>query len=235
MKKLLNLLLAAITVGMLVFAFSGIEARAQEPGTDTGTTAAFPDGFDPVYYAHKYPDVKAVVGTDAALLYNHYVMFGKNEKRFKNAQEEAAAAPAVQPATAVQTALPAVDTSVLGKTYIDVCISTQTLTYVVDNQVVLTSPVVTGNGGRSTPIGVYPISSMVPGTKLIGPTWNVWVDRWMRLGTTHCGLHDASWRGRFGGTVYMTNGSHGCVNLPHDVAIVLYSMVTVGTLVNIHY
>ncbi|MCR4586063.1 MAG: L,D-transpeptidase, partial [Lachnospiraceae bacterium] len=197
--------------------------------------SVYPDGFDPVYYANKYPDVKAVCGNDAALLYSHYTMFGKSEKRFKNAQEEKAATPAAPAAQTANTALPAVDTSVLGKTYIDVCISTQTLTYVVDNKVVLATPVVTGKGGRSTPIGIYPITGMVPGTRLIGPTWDVWVDRWMRLGDTHCGLHDASWRSAFGGTVYLTNGSHGCVNLPHDVAIVLYSMVVPGTLVNLHY
>ena len=237
MKKVFKMMLAALLLGITVFIASGNCASAAELTSDP-TAGAYPDGFDPVYYANKYPDVKAVFGNDAALLYSHYTMFGKAEKRYKNAQEEKAATAAAAPAvTAAQpaAALPAVDTSVLGKTYIDVCISTQTLTYVVDNKVVLATPVVTGNRGRSTPIGIYPITNMVAGTRLVGPTWDVWVDRWMRIGDTHCGLHDASWRGAFGGTVYMTNGSHGCVNLPHDVAIVLYSMIVPGTLVNIHY
>ena len=42
-----------------------------------------PDGtlFDPEYYAQANPDVAAVFGTDANLLYLHYVQFGKAEGR----------------------------------------------------------------------------------------------------------------------------------------------------------
>ena len=36
------------------------------------------------------------------------------------------------------------------------------------------------------------------------------------------GLHDADWRSKFGGTIYQTNGSHGCINLPPKVAAQVY-------------
>ena len=36
------------------------------------------------------------------------------------------------------------------------------------------------------------------------------------------GLHDAWWRNAFGGTIYQTNGSHGCVNLPPAAAKTIY-------------
>ena len=39
------------------------------------------------------------------------------------------------------------------------------------------------------------------------------------------GFHDAAWRSRFGGTIYLTNGSHGCVNLPYSAAQTLYSNI----------
>lgn len=42
------------------------------------------------------------------------------------------------------------------------------------------------------------------------------------------GLHDANWRGSFGGTIYQTSGSHGCVNLPPDRAKILYGLVEKG-------
>ncbi len=42
------------------------------------------------------------------------------------------------------------------------------------------------------------------------------------------GLHDANWRGQFGGTIYKTNGSHGCVNLPPVKAKDLYELVYTG-------
>ena len=42
------------------------------------------------------------------------------------------------------------------------------------------------------------------------------------------GLHDASWRSKFGGTIYQTSGSHGCVNLPPASAATLYDLLYKG-------
>lgn len=36
------------------------------------------------------------------------------------------------------------------------------------------------------------------------------------------GLHDATWRDRFGEDIYKYSGSHGCVNLPYEIALFLY-------------
>lgn len=54
----------------------------------TGMTAVaapetMPDGwvFDAEYYAETYPDVVAAFGTDATLLYQHYLSFGQKEGR----------------------------------------------------------------------------------------------------------------------------------------------------------
>ena len=48
------------------------------------------------------------------------------------------------------------------------------------------------------------------------------------------GLHDASWRSSFGGSIYVYNGSHGCVNLPSSAAAELYEIIDVGCPVLIH-
>ena len=80
-------------------------------------------------------------------------------------------------------------------TYIDVNIQTQTLTYFVEGNPVLITPCVTGKPGNSTPKGVFAINTCVPGKYLNGPTWHVWVDRWMRF-SGNCGIHDATWRYR---------------------------------------
>lgn len=39
------------------------------------------------------------------------------------------------------------------------------------------------------------------------------------------GLHDATWRSKFGGDIYVTNGSHGCINLPKDKAEKIYDII----------
>ncbi len=173
-------------------------------------------GFDPEYYAQKYPDVVAALGDSRQALINHYLTFGINEGRFQNAEEEAAGTPC--------------------NTYVDVNLETQTVTYILNGEAVLSSPCVTGDVSkhRSTPTGVYAVFGHVKGTYLTGPTWHNWVDYWMPFTRGGCGLHDANWRSRFGGEIYKTNGSHGCVNLPHDVAQQLFDMIGIGTVVIVH-
>ena len=41
-------------------------------------------------------------------------------------------------------------------------------------------------------------------------------------------MHDATWRSEFGGTIYKTGGSHGCINLPHSVAKKIYENISAG-------
>lgn len=48
------------------------------------------------------------------------------------------------------------------------------------------------------------------------------------------GLHDATWRNKFGGNIYINKGSHGCVNLPYQTAEYIYENVKVGTKVLVH-
>ena len=179
--------------------------------------------FDPDFYAAQYPDVVAAYGTNPNALYSHYLTFGVNEHRYKNREDMVAAQNGQQ------------ITQNAPSTYVDVDIDNQTMNFYVDGVSVLSSAVVTGNtqNGNGTPRGVFFIDSKVPGKYLVGPTWNVWVNRWMRF-TGAVGLHDASWRSEFGGDIYTYNGSHGCVNLPSDVANTLYDMVSVGTMVIVH-
>ena len=47
------------------------------------------------------------------------------------------------------------------------------------------------------------------------------------------GMHDASWRSSFGGTIYQGNGSHGCINMPGWAAQSLYYNAPIGTLVRV--
>ena len=173
-------------------------------------------GFDPAYYAAKYPDVSAAVGTSQKALIKHYLTFGIGEGRYQNAEEEAAGKPL--------------------NTYVDVDLTNQTVNYILNGVTVFTSPCVSGDVSkkRSTPTGVYAVFGHVAGTYLTGPTWHNWVDYWMPFTRGGCGLHDATWRKKFGGEIYKTNGSHGCVNLPHDKAKELFDMIGIGTVVIVH-
>lgn len=204
--------------------------------------------FDANYYANKYPDVVAVVGNDPAALLNHYNTYGAKEGRFKNKQEEISGIPSktvvsVEPEVkkdTTTTTTPVVTDPVEPlagySTYVDVNLVTQTVAYFENGVNKFQAPCVSGNTSlrRGTPTGVYSIMTKVPGKYLVGPTWKCWVDRWMQFTPNAIGLHDASWRGSFGGEIYKTNGSHGCVNLSKTDAYALYDLVSVGTTVVVH-
>ena len=115
----------------------------------------------------------------------------------------------------------------IGDTYIEVSKDAQHLWLVKKGKVVKDSPVVTGctGKGRGTPSGVFYVSEKIPGKYLVGDGYKTWVNRWMRLTNTGVGLHDANWRGAFGGTIYKYNGSHGCINLPSSFAYWLYDNI----------
>lgn len=130
--------------------------------------------------------------------------------------------------------------------YIDVNLSSQKATYYSGSGSVLwSSSIVSGNSseGRSTPTGTYQINSKATDQTLVGsdedgdgePDYKSHVSYWMPFIGNSVGLHDATWRGSFGGSIYESNGSHGCVNLPYGKAQELYGMVPVGTTVRVHY
>lgn len=68
---------------------------------------------------------------------------------------------------------------------------------------------------------------MTTDTYLVGPTWNDHVEYWMPF-DDQIGLHDSSWRTEYGGDIYLTDGSHGCVNTPLDAIATIYNNITVG-------
>ena len=125
-------------------------------------------------------------------------------------------------------------------TYVYVSISDQTLTYFVDGEVVLSTPVVTGNSwNHATPRGTFRILSKATNVTLKGredngDKYESFVYYWMAFIGGVYGLHDATWRGSFGGNIYQGNGSHGCVNMPYGMAAELFSIIDYGTPVLIY-
>lgn len=124
----------------------------------------------------------------------------------------------------------------IGSTYVEVDMGEQMMYYYVDGVQKLRTPVVTGNTSRrmGTPSGVNYVYLKQRNRVLRGPGYASPVDFWMPV-KGGIGIHDASWRSRYGGTIYKTNGSHGCINTPRDVMVELYDSVEVGTPVVMFY
>ncbi len=124
----------------------------------------------------------------------------------------------------------------VGDTYVEVDMTRQHMYFFKDGELYLDSDVVTGNKARhnDTPETIEPIYFMQRNRVLVGDNYRTPVKYWMAF-HNHVGLHDANWRSKFGGDIYKTDGSHGCVNLPVETAAKLYENVEVGTPVITYY
>lgn len=117
----------------------------------------------------------------------------------------------------------------LNGTYVEVDLAGQYLWFYKDGEQIVESPVITGmpKDDRETVEGAFAIPYKASPFNLKGggsdgeDSWDVEVRYWMPFHEGQ-GLHDADWQGSFGGDAYLTRGSHGCVNLPVDVAAEIY-------------
>ena len=114
-----------------------------------------------------------------------------------------------------------------GNTYIEINLSNQHLWCYKDGNMVVECDIVSGNESNkhSTPEGIYNIDAVIPGQFLEGEGYKTWVDYWMPF-NGNIGIHDAEWRSAFGGEIYKTSGSHGCINCPPDIAKTIFQNVT---------
>ena len=134
--------------------------------------------------------------------------------------------------------------------WVEVDISDQLVTLHKKNGTKYVSSCVTGNvsAGNATPTGVYKVSYKLYSPTFTGETLSgmskyaqnnillmgdARVGYWMPF-NGGIGFHDASWRSEFGGIIYKTNGSHGCVNLPKAAAKQLFLNIEQGTMVRVH-
>ena len=129
-----------------------------------------------------------------------------------------------------------------GSTYVEVDLSLQKLFYYQNGQLIMSCPFVSGNiaNDYGTITGAFQIVYMTTDVTLKGGSkkkktyYESHVDYWMPFYADY-GLHDADWRSSFGGSIYRTDGSHGCVNMPPASAAQLYNYISPGTPVIVFY
>lgn len=125
-----------------------------------------------------------------------------------------------------------------GSTYVEIDLTNQKVYLYKQGSLILTTDCVTGKvtSGHATPSGIYKITYKKSPAVLRGAIdpktgereYETPVTYWMPF-NGGIGLHDASWRNKFGGEIYVNSGSHGCVNLPTSSAAAIYSHVSSGT------
>lgn len=120
-----------------------------------------------------------------------------------------------------------------GDTYIEADLTSQHVYFYKDGKVVWQSDCVSGKmtKDRYTPSGVYLLDYKTKDRDLKGEklpngeySYVSHVNYWMPFYGGY-GFHDATWRSKFGGTIYNYGGSHGCINLPKSKAASLYDLI----------
>ncbi len=117
----------------------------------------------------------------------------------------------------------------IGDSYVEVNLSMQHVLLYSKGKLVDESDCVTGKNNAYTPPGVYSITYKDHTyddhqVALVGENYSSDVMYFMPF-FGNIGLHDASWRSQFGGTIYKKSGSHGCVNLPLSMAESIFNTV----------
>lgn len=122
-----------------------------------------------------------------------------------------------------------------GNTYVEINLGTQHLYYYQDGNLVIESDFVSGKvtNGNATPIGVYSLKYKQSPAVLRGADYTTPVSYWMPF-NGGVGLHDATWRSKFGGNIYYNGGSHGCINLPSAVAKTIYQNISANTAIIVY-
>ena len=125
-------------------------------------------------------------------------------------------------------------TPLIGNTYIEVDLVNQHMWYYQDGSLALETDVVTGKPTTPTPPGVFYVWNKArdevlrgfndDGTKYASP-----VKYWVPIDWTGVGIHDSDWQSAYGGQLWQTVGSHGCINTPPSVMAKLFDMIEVGT------
>ncbi len=127
----------------------------------------------------------------------------------------------------------------IGGTYVEISIDKQTMWCYKDYKCVVETPVVTGNTsrGNGTPRGSVWAMDCHKSPATLGTMdtmgYSSQVTYWMSF-TGNVGIHDSSWRSSYGGQIYKTNGSHGCVNTPYEAAKEIFEICSVGTAVVVY-
>ena len=152
----------------------------------------------------------------------------------------------------------------IGDTYIEVNLSEQKVAAYKGGRKIVEGDCVSGceANGNGTCLGMYVIQDKLSPTVLRGQQKEVTktvtkknkkgkkvkvekttmeyeyespVTYWLQFNGGY-GLHDAAgWRSVYGGSIYRYNGSHGCVNLPYNVAEDLYKNFELGDPVIVYF
>lgn len=115
-----------------------------------------------------------------------------------------------------------------GDTYVELSIDNQHMWFYENGVCTCETDVVTGtetDASRRTPRGVWRSTDLYREHTMTGSYGSAFCHYFIRVTLDGVGIHDASWRSSYGGTHYLYDGSHGCINTPFDAVQYIFEAI----------
>ena len=124
----------------------------------------------------------------------------------------------------------------IGDTYLEIDYTNQHLWYFKEGVLQMETDIVSGNiaNGNGSPDGLFKVVYKQSPAVLVGESYESNVEYFIVF-AYNVGVHDASWRSKFGGDIYKNSGSHGCINVSLSAVEELYGMIEKDTPVVAYY
>lgn len=147
----------------------------------------------------------------------------------------------VKKGTVVNRTVPYADTGAavadgtFGGTYAEINLTKQHLFFYYKGNLIVDCDIVSGSvdKGYATPGGIFTVRYKKKNATLKGADYSTPVDYWMPF-NGGIGMHDADWRIEFGGSIYLEDGSHGCINMPAEAVSTVFEYAYPGMYVVVY-
>ncbi len=123
----------------------------------------------------------------------------------------------------------ATESDFLGKRWVEIDLSQQTLTAWDGGELFLQTRISSGLANTPTPVGLFRVWHMNPSQTMSGPGYSLDNVKFNMYFFSGYAMHGAYWHNNFGNPM-----SHGCVNMREQDAEVLYSFASLGMEVLVH-
>lgn len=186
----------------------------------------FANKYNTLYKKHT---LKTSWGSDVTITKGSYGWRLDQEKERKQLKEDVQAMQEVKRQPEYSRTAKSHTANDYGNTYVEINLTAQHLYFYKDGKKIIDTDFVSGNVAKNTatPVGIYPVTYTQKDATLRGDNYETPVSFWMPF-NGGVGMHDATWRSKFGGTIYKTNGSHGCINLPYSAAQTIFQYLKKG-------
>lgn len=116
----------------------------------------------------------------------------------------------------------------IGDSYFEISLDEQHIWLYIDNKLIADTDVVTGlnNTEYETPKGIYYVRSLNQHYNMNYGEGSAICDYFILVTPNGIGIHDSKKREMFGGDIYKSNGSHGCINIPPDKAKLFFETLS---------